>query len=57
MDCGSIANLFVRFRCLMDQTIADELFGFGTLVVIGVGGMAVLLHSLVKNWNPPPPGE
>ena len=54
MDCGSIANLFVRFGCLMDKTIADELFGFGTLVVIGVGGMAIVLRSLIKNWNPPP---
>ena len=56
-DCGSIANLFVRFMRLMDQAIADELFGFGTLVVIGIGGLAVLLHSLIKNWNPPPSAE
>ena len=57
MDSGSIANFFVRLGYLMDQTIADELFGFGALVVIGVGGLALLVHSLIKNWNPPPPGE
>ena len=57
MDSASIANFFIRLGNLMDQTIADELFGFGTLVLIGVGGLALLVHSLIKNWNPPPPGE
>ena len=57
MDSGSIANFFIRLANLMDQTIADELFGFGALVVIGVGGLAIMVHTLIKHWNPPPPGE
>lgn len=57
MDSGSIANFFIHFGYLMDQTIADELFGFGTLVLIGVGGLAISVHTLIKHWNDPPPGE
>ena len=53
MECGTIANLFVRFGCIMNGTRVDEYFGFGVLAFIGVGGMAVLLYTLIKNWNVP----
>ena len=53
MDCGTIANLFVRFGSIMDGTRVDEYFGFGVLAFIGVGGMAVLVYTLIKNWNAP----
>ena len=38
MDCGTFSNLFSRFACIMNNTRVDEYFGFGVLVVIGVGG-------------------
>ena len=54
MDCGTISNLFVRFACVMNGTPMDEYFGFDTLVFIGVGGMAALMHTLITHWNGPP---
>lgn len=53
MDCATFSNLFARFACIMNGTRVDEYFGFGVLVFIGVGGMAMLLHTLIKNWNAP----
>ncbi len=54
MDCGTFSNLFARFACIMNNTRVDEYFGFGVLVVIGLGGMAVLVHTLIKYWNVEP---
>ena len=54
MDCGTFSNLFARFACIMNGTRVDEYFGFGVLVFIGVGGTAMLILTLIKNWNGPP---
>ena len=53
MDCGTIPHLIARFGCHLGNTTVDETLGFVGLVVIGVGGFAVLVHTLVKHWNPP----
>ena len=53
MDCGTVSNLFTRFACIMNGTRVDEYFGFGVLVFIGVAGTAMLLRTLIKNWNAP----
>ena len=53
MDCGTISHLIARFGCHLGNTTVDETLGFVGLVVIGVGGFAVLVHTFVKHWNPP----
>ena len=54
MDCGTISHLPAGWGCLLGNTTLDETLGFVGLVVIGVGGLAVMIYTLIKNWNPPP---
>lgn len=53
MDCGTVSHLIARLGCHLGNTTVDETLGFMGLVVIGVGGLAVLVYTLVKNWNTP----
>lgn len=53
MDCGTVSHLIARWGCHLGNTTVDETLGFVGLVVIGVGGLAVLFYTLVKHWNPP----
>ena len=53
MDCGTISHLIARWGCHLGNTTVDETLGFVGLVIIGVGGLAVMIYTLIKNWNPP----
>ena len=53
MDCGTVSHLIARMGCHLGNTTVDETLGFVGLVIIGVGGLAVMIYTLIKNWNPP----
>lgn len=47
--------MIARLGCHLGNMTVDETLGFFGLVFIGVGGLAVMIYTLIKNWNPPSP--
>ncbi len=53
MDCGTISHLIARAGCHLNNTTVDESLGFVGLVIIGVGGLALMVKALIEGWNAP----
>ena len=54
MDCGTVSHLIARMGCHLGNTTVDETLGFVGLVIIGVGGLALMVKALIEGWNAKP---
>ena len=54
MDCGTVSHLIARLGCHLNNTTVDETLGFVGLVIIGVGGLALMVKALIEGWNAKP---
>ena len=45
MDCGTVSHLIARAGCHLGNTTVDETLGFAGLVIIGVGGLALMVKA------------